>query len=198
MTLLGRHCAKSVGIRSTDQTAMSRAAGRGVRGGGVRKTILFAATLTALGALAGCGGSGNASQGTKSTTVATSTTSTSSDAGQAVIAEAKGATAETVTGTSGDTTATLHATTHQPKVGAPWPIAFTVTHAGQPAAASVSYEYLFGGAVVAHRSHYNFTGHFADLFRWPSSAVGYQLTFRAVIVSGGVTIDLDYPVQVAT
>jgi hypothetical protein len=60
----------------------------------------------------------------------------------------------------------------------------------------VSYEYLFGGQVVAHRSHYTFTGHFSDIFQWPSSAVGYPLTFRAVIVSEGVTIDLDYPVQV--
>jgi hypothetical protein len=61
----------------------------------------------------------------------------------------------------------------------------------------VSYEYLFGGQVVAHRSHYTFTGHFSDIFRWPSSAVGYPLTFRAVIVAGGQTVNLDYPVQVA-
>ena len=60
----------------------------------------------------------------------------------------------------------------------------------------MSYEYLFGGQVVAHRSHYTFTGHFSDIFKWPSSAVGYPLTFRAVIVSDGATINLDYPVQV--
>ena len=60
----------------------------------------------------------------------------------------------------------------------------------------MSYEYLFDGQVVARRSHYTFTGHFSDVFMWPSSAVGYPLTFRAVIVSEGATIDLDYPVQV--
>jgi hypothetical protein len=99
-------------------------------------------------------------------------------------------------GFSGGVTATLHADTHHPKVEAPWPIRFTVSSGGRPARASVSYEYLFGGQVVAHRSHYTFTGHFSDVFKWPASAVGYPLTFRAVIVSGAKTIDLDYPVQV--
>ena len=102
----------------------------------------------------------------------------------------------TVTGSSRGVTATLHAGTHHPKVGRAWPLRFTVTRAGHAARASVSYEYLFNGQVVAHRSHYTFTGRFSDVFRWPSSAVGYPLTFRAVIVSGGATIDLDYPVQV--
>jgi len=60
----------------------------------------------------------------------------------------------------------------------------------------VSYRYLFAGQVVAHRSHYVFTGRFSDTFRWPPSAVGYPLTLRAVIVSEGVTINLDFPVQV--
>lgn len=62
--------------------------------------------------------------------------------------------------------------------------------------ASVEYEYLFGGQVVARRSHYTFIGHFSDVFRWPSTAVGYPLTFRAVIVSDDTTINLDYPVRV--
>ncbi len=101
-----------------------------------------------------------------------------------------------MTGASGAVTATLYAGTYHPKVNRAWPIRFTVTSAGRPAKASVSYEYLFGGQVVAHRSHYTFTGHFSDIFRWPSSAVGYPLTFRAVIVSEGATVNLDYPVQV--
>ncbi len=93
-------------------------------------------------------------------------------------------------------TATLHAGTHHPAVNRPWPLHFIVTRTGTAAKASVSYEYLFGGVVVAHRSHYTFTGHFSDVFQWPAMAVGYPLTFRAVIVSGGRTIDLDYPVRV--
>ncbi|HUN78570.1 MAG TPA: hypothetical protein VMU32_06610 [Solirubrobacteraceae bacterium] len=85
---------------------------------------------------------------------------------------------------------------HHPVVERPWPISFTVSSHGRPAHASVNYEYLFGGQVVAHRSHYVFTGHFADVFKWPASAVGYPLTFRAVIVSGHVKLNLDYAVQV--
>jgi hypothetical protein len=83
-----------------------------------------------------------------------------------------------------------------PKVGH-WPVHFTVTRAGRPARASVSYEYLFGGQVVAHRAHYTFTGAFSDVFQWPAEAVGYPLTFRAVITAGRSVIYLDYPVQVS-
>ena len=104
--------------------------------------------------------------------------------------------AGTVSASSQGVTAALRAPTHSPRVGVGWPIHFTVARAGAPARASVSYEYLLGTQVVAHRSHYTFTGHFSDLFDWPAAAVGYPLTFRAVIVSGGVTLDLDYPVQV--
>ena len=93
-------------------------------------------------------------------------------------------------------TATLHAGTHTPTVGVPWPISVLVTNAGRPAHASIGYEYLYAGAVVARRSHYVFVGHFHDNLEYPASAVGYTLTFRAVIVSEGATIDLDYPVQV--
>jgi hypothetical protein len=86
--------------------------------------------------------------------------------------------------------------THRPRANHPWPVHFTVTRAGSPARASVAYEFLFAGAVVAHRSHYTFTGSFSDIVVWPAMAVGYPLTFRAVIVSDGATIYLDYPVQV--
>jgi hypothetical protein len=92
--------------------------------------------------------------------------------------------------------ATLHASTHTPKVNQPWPLHFTVTRGGALAKAAVQYEYLFGGQVVARRSHYTFTGHFSDVFQWPTTAVGYPLTFRAVIASEGAIINLDYPVRV--
>jgi hypothetical protein len=101
-----------------------------------------------------------------------------------------------VSAASGALTATLRAAGHHPRANTHWPISFTVDLAGRPARASVSYEYLLGTAVVAHRSHYTFTGRFSDVFTWPPAAVGYPLTFRAVIVSEGVTVDLDYPVQV--
>jgi hypothetical protein len=101
-----------------------------------------------------------------------------------------------VRASSGDVTATMHASTHHPRVSARWPISFLVTGAGKPTSAKVQYEYLFGGQVVAHRSHYTFRGSFHDIFTWPSSAVGYPLTFRAVITAGATTLNLDYPVQV--
>lgn len=102
-----------------------------------------------------------------------------------------------VSGSVGSVAATMHAAGHRPHVGKPWPISFIATDAGRPAQAEVAYEYLFAGQVVARRSHYKFTGSFHDVFRWPSSAVGFPLTFRAVIKSGGATLNLAYPVQVA-
>jgi hypothetical protein len=160
-----------------------------------RKCLRLAAGLAA-GALllAACGGS---SKSSATTTMTTSTTPTTTKAPQPAVATAVG-NAHEVSASSGGVTASLRAGTHKPRVQAPWPIHFTVTQSGQPAAASVSYEYMFGGQVVAHRSHYTFKGHFSDVFRFPSAAVGYPLTFRAVITSGATTIDLDYPVQVST
>jgi hypothetical protein len=155
---------------------------------------LLTGSAVVLCMLAGCGSSSKTTSSQASTakttqqSIPTSTTNT--------VTASTPTAAGVVTGTSGTVTATLHAGTSHPHVNQAWPISFTVSNAGRPAKASVSYEYLFAGQVVAHRSHYTFTGHFADVFRWPSSAVGYPLTFRAVIVSGGATINLDYPVQV--
>jgi hypothetical protein len=165
-----------------------------------RLLALIAAGLTAAWAGTGCGSSW---PGTTAHTAATKPATAPTETGpktspQTYPSTATGtrAGARVVAGTAGGVTATLKAGTHHPKVNRSWPIHFTVTKAGRPAKASVSYEYLFAGQVVAHRSHYTFEGRFSDTFHWPASAVGYPLTFRAVIVSGGARIDLDYPVQV--
>jgi hypothetical protein len=142
--------------------------------------------------VAGCGGSSTTSSSTQAT-AGKAQTATQSTTQSTPTSTAPG----TVAASSGALTAVLHAGTHQPKVEAPWPIRMTATQNGSPAKATVIYEYLFAGQVVAHRSHYTFTGHFSDILKWPASAVGYQLTFRAVVNSGGVTVNLDYPVQVA-
>jgi hypothetical protein len=155
--------------------------------------------------VAGCGGSSKSSttgstpsHATSTQAIATShTTSTAPSAPAQAVSATSGAASRTVSASSGGVTASLQADTHAPKVEASWPIHFIVTRGGAPVTASVSYEYLFSGQVVAHRSHYTFKGHFSDVFKWPASAVGYPLTFRAVIASGGVTINLDYPVQVS-
>lgn len=90
----------------------------------------------------------------------------------------------------------MHASGHHPRVGKRWPVSFEVRYANAPAHARVRYEYLFAGQVVAHRSNYSFSGSFHDTFVWPRSAVGYPLTFRAVMTNGKTTLNLDYAVQV--
>jgi len=163
-----------------------------------RRAALAASAVVLAGILlAACGGSKSPSATTSASTTTTQSTMT---------ATSSTATTTAVTGTvvspglvkasAGSVTATLRAGTHKPKVNAAWPIHFTVTEGSSPAKAHVSYEYLFGGNVVAKRSHYAFAGTFSDVFRWPPSSVGYPLTFRAVIVAGGHTLYLDYPVQV--
>ncbi len=144
----------------------------------------------------GCGSSSKSRSTVSSTGTSTQQTTAPTPTTSAPSTPSPATAARVVTGSSGAVTATLLAGTHHPRVERPWPIHFTVTSGGRAARAGVSYEYLFGGQVVAHRSHYTFTGHFSDIFKWPSTAVGYPLTFRAVIVSGGATINLDYPVQV--
>lgn len=145
--------------------------------------------------IAACGGTKG-----KATTAATRATPAGAETHTTTPAPATGSheiSAHMVAASTSALAATLHVSGgHHPRVGASWPIAFTVSRAGRPARATVSYEYLFGGAVVARRSHYSFTGSFHDVFQWPASAVGYPLTFRAVIVSDTRTLNLDYPVQV--
>ena len=62
--------------------------------------------------------------------------------------------------------------------------------------ATVTYEYLYGGQVVAVKAHHTFSGSFSDALVFPAQAVGYPLTFRAVITSGGSSVNLDYAIQV--
>ncbi len=169
----------------------------------VRLSSIVPMGLAAL-MLAACGSSSKgtdsaATATTPSTPGSTASTAPSTRAGGAVTATA-GSSALTapnvVTGSAGGVTATMHVAGHHPHVNQSWPLSFIVTAAGTPARASVSYEYLFGGQVVARRSHYTFTGHLSDTFLWPAAAVGYPLTFRAVLASGKATINLDYAVQV--
>lgn len=141
--------------------------------------------------IAGCGGSSKAPPPhAKGQPKAAPTTAAGSSASASAAAGA-----DSVSASAGGVTATMRAGTHTPRVGS-WPVHFSVTRAGQPVKASVSYEYLFAGQVVARRSHYSFTGRFSDVFLWPAEAAGYPLTFRAVITAGRSVIDLDYPVQV--
>lgn len=159
---------------------------------GGRLTLTMPIALLSALTLSACGGSSKPSTTKSSSSTEQRSSTTSTSAAVTGTLTAPGVVSATTAGVS----ATLHASTHHPKVGAGWPISFTVGRAGQPLRAKVSYEYLFAGNVVAKRSNYAFTGHFSDLFHWPASAVGYPLTFRAVVLAGGQTLYLDYPVQV--
>jgi len=149
-------------------------------------------------ALAACGGSSSGARSSPpasaTRTATTSAPASSTDAGSG---SSSASAPSFVSATARGVTASMSPHSHHPVAERPWPISFTVTRAGAPVRASVRYEYLFGGQVVARRSHYTFDGRFSDVFRWPDQAVGYPLTFRAVIEAQGVTLSLDYPVQVA-
>ena len=156
---------------------------------------LTSVTVTVL-AVAGCGGSGGGRSTGASQTTGTTSSSPASTAAAASPPSTAPSGGETVVGSASGVVATMHAGTHSPRVGQPWPVRFTVTRGGSGVVASVGYEFLFGGQVVARRSHYTFRGHFSDIVQWPASAVGYPLTLRAVVRAAGATINLDYPVQV--
>ena len=160
-----------------------------------RRPLVSAARVAIVAVLALLGGCGSSSQTTHSTSTPThSTTAPASSQPRSATATAS-AGATSVSATAGEVTATMHGSSHTPTVGN-WPVHFTVTRAGQPARASVGYEFLLDGEIVARRSHYTFTGSFSDLLEWPATAVGYPLTLRAVITSGATVINLDYPIQV--
>ena len=164
------------------------------------RLVGLATVLLLLGpALSGCGG-GKSSSPTPSTGSQATPPSASHEAPSHETSSHESSSHETSPGVvraaAQSVSATMHVSGHHPRVNEPWPVSFTVTQAGRPARARVRYEYLFAGQVVAHRSNYGFTGSFHDVFRWPRSALGYPLTFRAVITSGGATLNLDYAVQV--
>jgi hypothetical protein len=180
-------------IDTGSRPARGDAGARRTRRGLAVIAVLLTGTLPAA-----CGGSskpGAGSTGTSSTSTSVSTSTTASTSTSGAVTGSETAPG-VVRATAGGVSATMHASSHSPRVNVPWPVSFVVTKAGAPAQAKVVYEYMFGGSVVAKRSNYTFTGHFDDHFIWPGSAVGYPLTFRAVITAGGQTLFLDYPVKV--
>ena len=87
----------------------------------------------------------------------------------------------------------LYAPNHHPRVGHPWRIRITATTtAGRPLRAEVRYQFLYGGQVVARRSHYRFRGTFRDNIEWTAPSVGLRLTFRAVVKTPLGTRNLDW------
>jgi hypothetical protein len=95
---------------------------------------------------------------------------------------------------------TMHATTHNPKAGAKWPITISAHNGKKKVCGHVRYVFLFNGKAVGHRNAGvggNFCGHFKDPdIVWPKKAVGIPLTFRAVVDTKLGQRNLDYAVKV--
>jgi hypothetical protein len=105
----------------------------------------------------------------------------------------------TVKATSGPLSATLTASTHNPKINVKMPISVTATLKGKPAHASAFYNFLFGGTVVSTQyvtgnKHFTFTGHYSDTLDFPGQSLGQPLTLDVVIRSDGHTVNLHWAI----
>jgi hypothetical protein len=172
--------------KSDDARVRALARGCGVFG-------LSAVSLLAAG---GCGSSPTKAASTRTASTAGTRTAGAASAPAGTVSATASQSSRSVSASSGKTTVTLRAGSHEPRTGTRWPIHFTATSAAAPAHASVSYEYLLGGQIVARRSYYTFVGRFDDFSIWPRDAVGYPLTFRAVVKVEPTTFNLDYPLRV--
>jgi hypothetical protein len=140
-----------------------------------------------------CGGGGSTSSTTKSQSVPTtpttptSTTASSNSGGTASV-------------TTGPVRGTLHGANHAPKAGKPWPYSVTVADAaGHPLSGTVDIQFAFGGQVVGRDrppTHPFKNGRWHDNLQFPAQAVGFPLTFQAVVHTRLGSITLDWPVRV--
>lgn len=137
--------------------------------------LIVAAALTLL---AGCGGS------TKSPSTRT----------KPPIARSQAATGQASPGLS------VHLSTpkSQPASGRLWPITVTATSpSGAPVNATVSYQFLFGGALVASRPGGHMRGGvFHDRLLFPARASGIALTLRVNVSGSGQTGSVERSVTV--
>jgi hypothetical protein len=95
----------------------------------------------------------------------------------------------------------LHAPTHNPKAGEPWPIMITAHDTdGHRVRGTVRYAYLYRGEVVKHfhpKMEAHFVGEFHDRhLAWHGSQIGLELTFRAIVDTHLGQANLDYTVKV--
>ena len=130
-----------------------------------RGTLASLALVLAL-SLASCGSSANQHPAAQSTSAA----STSAGATQQLAVAVKTPTGE-------------------PSADGFWPIVVTAHAAGgAPVDGTVSYAFLFGGAVVARRSGGHMRGGvFHDRLEFPARAVGYPLTVQVIVRTPGAT-----------
>jgi hypothetical protein len=134
-----------------------------------------------------CGG-GKSKSTTSRTATSTSTTTSPTPGG----------------GTSSVSTGPIHGTLtgqgHAPKANYPWRYTVKVTDAaGHPLSGTVDIEFVFAGQVVGHDTpptHPVTGGRWHDTIEFPARALGFALTFRAVVHTHAGSIILDWPVTV--
>jgi len=103
---------------------------------------------------------------------------------------------------TGSFRARLFGSGHHPRAGHRWRIRITArTTAGHSLSASIFYQFLFGGQIVACRSvtspgKPHFRGTFRDVIKWPKRSVGVPLTLRAVVRTRKGVRNLDYSIKV--
>jgi hypothetical protein len=92
---------------------------------------------------------------------------------------------------------TPHIANHRPIVNKKWPVELTVTKGRTKLSGTVSYEFLFEGAVVSHQAGHRFTrGIYRDTMLFPSQAVGQPLTLRILVtVKSYGTEHIDWSVE---
>ncbi len=162
---------------------------------GAWRPLSSAALVGVAIALSGCGGSSPGPAATNQPTRATTASPTSTTA--PATSTAPRTTSESVP--PGPIAAVLRAPGHDPHVGN-WTITVTLTKGGRPIRGHISYAYLFQGQLVSTQQvgghSPDFVGVFHDTLTWPSTSVGYPLTFRVVIKTPYGVKNIDYPVVV--
>jgi hypothetical protein len=102
--------------------------------------------------------------------------------------------------TTGPVRGALHGANHTPSANRYWSYSVRVTDAGgHPLSGTVEIEFVFGGQVVGRDTpptHPVKNGHWQDKLKFPPTAVGAPLTFRAVVHTQAGTITLDWPITV--
>jgi len=77
---------------------------------------------------------------------------------------------------------TPHIVNHSPVINKKWPIVVDVTRGKARLSGTVSYEFLFSGAVVSTQKGHAFTGGvYRDAMVFPAASLGQPLTLRIVV-----------------
>ena len=165
-----------------------------------RPALALSAVLVLVG-VAACGGSSSTSSSqTSASTRATTTTSSSTASTTSPATTSAGGAGGSASVTTGPVRAKLRGANHTPTANRYWSYSVRVTDAsGHPLSGTVEIEFVFGGQVVGRDTpptHPIKHGRWQDKLKFPPTAVGEPLTFRAVVHAQPGTVTLDWPITV--